>query len=74
MITSNEQDFNERPDCIANRRRNITPIERGAIKELFDNKQIIMKPADKDAAVVVMNRKDYQIQFYTKLDHNPNET
>ena len=64
---------------------NLSHKERIAIAELKANKDIVIKPADKGSAVVVMNRKDYIAEgirqlsdrrFYHKLetdltdDHN----
>ena len=67
MITSNEQDYKERPVFTPSKRSNITPLERSAIKELLNNHTIIIKPADKGAAVVVMNREDYLKEGYRQL-------
>ena len=83
MITVNEQDYNSRPVFVDNKRSNVSPLERQAIKELTNNPKIIIKPADKGAAVVVMNREDYlkegyrqltDRKFYHILDHDPTET
>ena len=50
------------------------------MKELTNNKNIIIKPADKGSAVVIMNRIDYlkegfrqlsDNKYYTRLDHEP---
>ena len=38
---------------------NITRAERKAIQELRSNKDIIIKPADKEGATVILNTKDY---------------
>ena len=40
-------------------RDNLDKIERAAIKTLQRNKEIIIKPADKGAAIVVMDKEDY---------------
>ena len=40
-------------------RKNITPEESRALKELTRNRHIIIKPADKGGAVVIQNRDDY---------------
>lgn len=64
------------------RYNNLSTAERNAIKELNNNKEIIIKPADKGGAIVILNTKDYikeaqrqlgDINFYQKLDKNPNE-
>ena len=76
MIISNEMDLNYR-EKIPLRSRNISPGERLAIRELKDNNKIVIKPADKGSAVVILNREDYlaegyrqlsDIQFYQKVD------
>ena len=46
---------------------NITPQERIAIRELRDNEKIIIKPADKGSAVVILNREDYLVEGYKQL-------
>ena len=46
---------------------NISPNERKAIKQLRDNEAIVIKPADKGSAVVILNRKDYMADGYTTL-------
>ena len=83
MITCNEQAYNDRPTFIDNRRSNINLEERKAITELINNKNIVIKPADKGAAVVILNRADYlkegyrqlsDRKFYRVLDHDPTET
>ena len=38
---------------------NLTRSERAANKQLFDNKEIIIKRADKGSAVVIQNTTDY---------------
>ena len=80
MIVCNEQNFNHRPNFRPSPRNNLTPNERKALKELCNNKDIIIKPADKGSAVVIMQREDYlregyrqlsDPKFYRKLDHEP---
>ena len=43
----------------APRRQNITRQQRDAIKALQSNKDIIIKPADKGGAMVILNKEDY---------------
>ena len=83
MISSNEPQFNARPTWKPNYRSNITPVERRALRELMENDQIVIKPADKGSAVVIMDRIKYlkegyrqlsDRKFYQKLDHCPTET
>ena len=38
-----------------------------AIKNLTNNKEIMIKPANKESAVVVMNRKDYLSEGYKQV-------
>ena len=38
---------------------NLTPAERQALTSLSERKDIIIKPADKGSAVVIMTKKDY---------------
>ena len=61
-------------------RYNLKKEEYSGLKELQDNKEIVIKKADKGSAVVVMNRKDYiregyrqlsDEKFYKKLDSDP---
>ena len=40
-------------------KKNITPEESRALRELSNNRSIIIKPADKGGAVVIQNRDDY---------------
>ena len=56
---------------------NLTPAEQGAIQEIKENDDIVIKPVDKGSAVVVMDKVDYleeasrQVtdeRFYKKLD------
>ena len=58
MIISNERDFNKRGK-FPQLSMNISPNERKAIRELRDNQKIVIKPADKGSATVILNREDY---------------
>ena len=62
---------------------NLTREERQALKELMDNKNIVIKSADKGGAVVVWGYEQYikeaqrQLQdtnFYTPLKNNPTDS
>ena len=46
---------------------NLTKMEFQAIKSLLDNKNIIIKPADKGSSVVIMDKTDYLIEGYRQL-------
>ena len=80
MISCNEYMFDLRPTFFRNSVSNLSPAERLALKDLRNNKDIIIRIADKGAAVVIQNRLDYlkegyrqlsDPKFYQKLDHNP---
>ncbi|GFR68347.1 hypothetical protein ElyMa_002018900 [Elysia marginata] len=62
---------------------NLTPDEKTALKDLKTNTNIIIKPADKGGAVVVMNTADYTTEctkqlsntlYYKKLESDPTAT
>ena len=64
-------------------RDNLTRDERIALKSLQNRTDIVIKPADKGSAVVVMSREDYVAeanrqlsddQYYHPLDTDPTET
>ena len=67
MILANEIALNKRPEAKHPKLTNISRAERKAIKTLSQNQNIIIKPADKGSAVVVMNRKDYISEGYKQL-------
>ena len=80
MIACNELEFNTRPEYKPSRRDNLSREERLALKELTENTNIIIKPADKGSAVVIMNRTDYlkegfrqlsDTKYYTRLENEP---
>ena len=57
---------------------NLSIFETEALKQLSKNTNIVLKPADKGSAVVIMDRQDYvseglrqlsDTNYYTKLDH-----
>jgi hypothetical protein len=61
---------------------NLTPAEKGAIQELKERDDIVIKLTDKGSAVVVMDKVDYLEEanrqltdgrFYKKLDSDPTE-
>ncbi len=47
--------------------QNLTKEERQALKELKGRRDIIIKPADKGSAVVIMNVNDYLSEGYRQL-------
>ena len=82
FIAANQKDFDNRPVFKSNLRSNISPQERKALEELNSRDDIIIRIADKGAAVVLLNRRDYLSEcyrqftdttYYTKLDHNPTD-
>ena len=63
-----------------NVRDNLSPLERQALKYLQRRRDIVIKPADKGSAVVVLRKEDYineadrQLRnedHYRKLENNP---
>ena len=82
MVLTNEHDLNQRPVYKRAPRENISLEEKKAISTLKNNGEIIIKPADKGSAVVVMDRCDYlkegykqlsNTKFYQKLEFNPTD-
>jgi hypothetical protein len=59
MILSNERDLNNRNENVHLTRRNLTPGETLALKNLSKNDKIVIKPSDKGSATVILNRLDY---------------
>ena len=62
---------------------NLTTVQRRAIKTLKSNDDIIIKPADKGGAVVIMDREEYHKEalrqlsdnnLYEKLQEDPTKT
>ncbi len=80
LISCNERDLSEHIFPNWTNTPNISREERQAIRALKNNTSIIIKPADKGSAVVLLDRADYiaeglrqlsDITFYTILDHCP---
>ena len=62
---------------------NITHDENTALNSLLNNHDIVIKPADKGGAIVILNRADYiaegerqlsDLGFYNPLDLDPTES
>ena len=53
---------------ILNEKYNLDRLELEAIKKLKSNKDIIIKPADKGGALVVMDKSNYLIECYKQLN------
>jgi hypothetical protein len=82
MILSNERGLLDRKEGKPPNRRNFTKGEGQALRNLVNNDQIVIKPADKGAATVIQNRMDYlregyrqlsDVNAYQALDHDPTE-
>ena len=65
---------------VQNVRDNLSPLERQALKNLRRRRDIVIKPADKGSAVVVLRKEDYikeaerQLRnedHYRKLENDP---
>lgn len=54
---------------LVNNKNNLSVDERKALAELKNNTEIVIKPADKGSATVVINRSDYVAEAYRQL-HN----
>ena len=63
-------DLNYFKDCfqILRVKSNLTSDENLALKELMNNKEIIIKPADKGSMVVVMDREQYLWEGHRQLN------
>ncbi len=69
FIIANENDFNSKIPSNKFCRRNITHTENQALKELMNNNDIIIRPADKGSAVVIINRSDYLKEGFKQLSN-----
>lgn len=49
----------EKPKSSKHQKSNLTENQERAMKELLDNKEIMIKPADKGGAIVILNTEDY---------------
>jgi hypothetical protein len=54
---------------LLNQRQNTSTIERQAIRDLKSQHEIVIKPADKGSAVVIMNRANYIQEGYRQLNN-----
>lgn len=66
-IASNLVNYNNRPVYRRPNKQNLSPEETKAIRALSGDKSIVIKPADKGAAVVIMNRLEYLKEGYRQL-------
>ena len=67
FIASNLVDYNNRPVYKAPDKKNLTRAEAKCIKGLKNDTSIVIKPADKGAAIVIINRSDYLKEGYKQL-------
>lgn len=56
--------------CRDNCRLNLTKPELAAIAQLRNNKDVVIKPADKGGAVVIMDREAYKSEGLRQLNNN----
>ena len=66
FIFLNQEELRKRK-VFAPHHKNTSRDEYKAIKDLQNNKDIVIKPADKGGAVVVMDLKDYLAEGYKQL-------
>lgn len=66
FITNNYEAVSKLP-TIRHKRWNISLQEKQAIKDLANNKSIVIKPADKGSGVVIMNTHDYILEAHRQL-------
>ena len=50
-------------------KNNLTKVERTALRQLQRNKHLVIKPADKGSAVVIMDRDQYEWEALRQLDN-----
>ena len=67
FAASNLSAFNNRPEYKAPRQQNLTKNEFKSLRVLGDDTNIVIKPADKGAAIVVIDRVDYLKEGYRQL-------
>ena len=83
FIACNERDLNDHTTPPRGNNNNISRLEQMAIGTLKSNQKIVIKPADKGSAIVILNRTDYIAEgerqltddkYYQPLEHCPSET
>ena len=50
---------------------NLSKVERASLKNLRDDDAIIILPADKGRATVILNKEDYTRKFNDHIDNGP---
>ena len=53
---------------VSEERYNLSPQEFSAINKIKNNKDIVIKPADKGGSIVIMDRDNYLTEAYKQLD------
>ena len=80
MIDKIKSDATVLSNMFLTKHNNLPPNEREALQSLKNRDDIIIKPADKGSAVVVMDKSDYleeaerqlsDTRFYKKLTSDP---
>ena len=71
IFISNASENNHMPKLDQKSYDNISCKERAATQSLKRNKNIIIKPADKGRATVILNRSDYIKEGKNQLNHQP---
>jgi len=67
FITSTREKITRIP--FLKNKSNLTKTERQAIRELKDNRDIIIKPADKGSNIVILDRQQYLLEAHRQLDN-----
>ena len=60
--------FNDTPNAFSGSKHNLTHNERTALNELSRNQDIIIRPADKGGAIVVLSKEQYVTEAKRQLD------
>ena len=69
LIKKDQIDF-EKHFTLHQEKPNLSQEEQNALKELIKNKHIVIKPADKGSAVVIMGREQYILEATRQLNDN----
>ncbi|XP_053087907.1 uncharacterized protein LOC117596799 isoform X1 [Pangasianodon hypophthalmus] len=74
LIKKNRMIINSLSDFSNNQADNLTATERRALKELQTNRDIIIKPADKGSAIVIMDKQQYLLEANRQLNNTNHYT
>ena len=61
-----EEIFNIKRNKVSN---NLPPEEKRALKELMENNNIVIKPADKGGAIVIQDKEKYKSECLRQLNN-----